>query len=177
MNPNNTIILTVPRSGSNLLENTLEAMGLFRLDKSHYCWDVAKRNIVTIARDPLETLTSYAAMRMHYRGGNIRKNIVAQYCSTYQYLIDNADIVLDYRDLVQDPYTVTGNLINALDKTVFFKTPEIRRNDDVKERRYLVSSTGSDYYGIAKELMQKEDLSECYELYDKLLSLKTKFDL
>jgi hypothetical protein len=175
MRVSQTCILTFPRSGSNLLENTLEAMGMFRLSKSHSCWDASKKYVITIARDPLDSLTSFAAMRMHYRDGNIGKNIVAQYCSTYQYLINNANVVIDYNDLVSDPHKVTGNLIVHLGKNVYFKTPRIRRNKDAENRKYLVSSAGSDQYPIAKELMEMEDLSRCYELYNKLLSLKTEF--
>lgn len=169
----NSILLTMPRSGSNLLENTIEAMGFFRLVKSHYCWDSKDKQIITIIRDPLETLTSFAAMRMHYRNGEIRKNIVAQYCSTYQFLINHADVILDYNELVKDPYASAAYVINYLNKTIFFKTPEIKRNEDVAERRYLVSSGPSEYYEAAKELMATEDLSECYRLYRQALGMKT----
>lgn len=170
----NSIILTMPRSGSNLLENTVESMGMFRIGKSHYCWDSRGKNIITVIRNPLDTLTSFAAMRMHYRGGEIRKDIVAQYCSTYRYLIKNADIILDYEDLVKDPHSVAAFVINSIGKTVFFKSPEIKRNEDIASRKYLVSSGVSDYYSVAKELMLSEDLGECYELYEQALSLKTR---
>lgn len=173
LNPANSIILTVPRSGSNLLENTLEAMSLIRLPKTHGCWDTKGYGIITIARDPLDTITSWAAMRMHYRDGEIRKDLVRQYCSTYQFLIDNADIILDYNELVEDPYKITNGLIKSLGMKAFFDTPKIARNPDVPSRRYLVTSTTSEYYDQAREYASKQDLSYCYELYNKLLSLKT----
>ncbi len=175
-NPTNTIILTVPRSGSNLLENTLEAMALIRITKTHSCWMAKKNFVVTIVRDPLDTLVSWAAMRMHYRNGKIDKDIVAQYCSSYRYLIKNASIILDYNELVEDPYKVTNNIINYMGMKTFFRAPKIKRNPDVPKRRYLVSSTSSDYYKVAREILEQEDLSECYSLYEQALSLKTKFD-
>jgi hypothetical protein len=174
-NPTNTIILTAPRSGSNLLENTLEAMSLIRIRKTHKCWEVKDNFIITIVRDPLETLISWAAMRMHYRDGDVKKDIVTLYCSTYRYLIKNADVIIDYNELVDNPHTVTKNIIDYMGLKTFFNTPRIERNQDDPNRRYLVSSTSSGYYEVAKKMLKDRDLSECYRLYEEALSLKTKF--
>jgi hypothetical protein len=174
-NPTNTILLTAPRSGSNLLENTLEAMSLIRILKTHSCWHTKNKNIITIVRDPLDTITSWAAMRMHYRNGEIKKDLVKHYCSIYTFLINNADVILDYNDLIDNPYGPTKNVADYMGIKTFFSTPEIARNSDTPSRRYLVSSTSSDYYKVAQEIFRDTDLSECYRLYNQALSLKTKF--
>jgi len=177
MKLNNPCILTMPRSGSNLLENAVEAVSMFRPVKYHYCWNTRGKDIITIARDPFDTLVSFAAMRMHHRDGKIDKQIAKRYCANYRYLIENADMVIDYNDLVKDPSTVAKHITEAMGKRIFFNNPEIRQNTDVPEIRYLVSSVNSEHYRVAKEFFLTQDLSECYELYHKLLSLKTRFDL
>lgn len=169
--------LTVPRSGSNLLEETVEAIALIKIPKTHACWEIPHgKTTITIVRDPLDTLSSWAAMRMHYRNGKIKKNIIKQYCKSYQYLIDNADIIIDYNDLVHDPVGLSKKLLKHLGFVAIKDSPELAMGTDRTHRRHLVSSKKSDYYQEARKMMSGKDLSQCYELYNKLLSLKTKFD-
>jgi hypothetical protein len=150
-------------------------MSLITIPKSHNCWESQNNFIITVVRDPMDTLVSWAAMRMHYRNGKVNRDIVRQYCSTYKYLIKHADVILDYKELVDSPHDVTKNIINYMGLKTLFHAPKIKRNPDVPSLRYLVSSTSSEYYELAKQMLKDEDLSECYRLYEKALSLKTKF--
>lgn len=177
-NIGNTCILTFPRSGSNLLENTLEAMSHFHLHKIHKVWQVYDRNIITIVRDPYDTLVSHIAMIMHFHPDKSffwekEVDAVKKFCDVYEYLINKANIIFDYNDLIKDPKAIAKIVSGYVNEPIVFEDPIIFSRSSDPGKEYLVSSKVSEHYEKAKDFIDKQDLSRCYELYNEAISLKT----
>jgi hypothetical protein len=169
----NITIVTYPRSGANYLSNLLlnncrKDINYFHIPRN------PDRFIITLVRDPFESIHSHVTMRKHYypnEGYSKRYN--NEYQDMYNFLYENANIVIKYKDLIEFPDKVLLKLcsdlkfeINPLD------TPAPMPVDNKKDT-YLRSSKTSPEY--KNEHFKIEDILDCYESYNKLLS--RTFDL
>lgn len=161
-----TTIVTYPRSGANYLHNLIlnhSSISLMYVHKT----DIIDGTVVTIARDPFESIHSHATMRKHYHPDEgYNKSYNTQYIDMYKFLYDRADIVIDYKDLVESPKEVLKKvcLLLGFEKLLNNIPPE----KDNKDRSYLVSSKTSPKY--KEKHFDIENIMDCYEPYKKLLS-------
>ena len=159
-------ILTYPRSGANYLHYSM----LSHTSKSikyFHTTDSAEGTIITIARDPFESIHSHVTMRKHYHPDEgYNKNYNKHYIEMYDFLYDNANIVVDYKDLVESTDQVIERISNMikLQKSPMYKL----QGRDNKDRSYLVSSKTSPKY--KDKHFSLDDIHDCYEPYTKLLS-------
>lgn len=165
-------IVTYPRSGANYLHHLILNHTSISL---HYVHNTDKPNetIISIARDPFESIHSHVTMRKHYHSDEgYNRTYNEQYIDIYNFLYDNATIVIDYKDLVEYPEQVLKKVCSILG----FK--EMRNNmppeKDSKDRSYLVSSKTSNKYN--EKHFDLEDIQDCYEPYIKLLSKKIELN-
>jgi len=169
----NIAIVTYPRSGANYLSNLIlnncrQDIKYFHIPENPDCF------IITIARDPFESIHSHVTMRKHYHPDEeYYKKYNNEYKDMYNFLYENANLIIKYEDLINFPEMVllkicsdTGLEINQLDIPLPMPV-------DNKENTYLRSSKTSSEY--KNEHFKIEDIADCYEPYNKLLS--KAFDL
>lgn len=161
-------IVTYPRSGANYLSNLIvNACG----QEIRYYHTVEKpdRFIITIARDPFESIHSHVTMRKHYNpdeGYNNNYNV--EYKNMYNFLYKNADIVIDYKELIEFPDRVLSKIFNDIKINKKPTETHYPMPLDNKENTYLRSSKTSHEY--KNEHFKKEEIFDCYEPYNKLMS-------
>jgi hypothetical protein len=164
MNP--AKIITYPRSGTHYLQNLILTYSSQEIIFSHY--QVNEDSfIITIARDPFDSIQSLVAMRKYYNPDTYTQaDYLDYYVDLYKYLDQNANLVIDYNDLVNFPEETAKMVCNLIG---FEKTPSKYKMDgDNKEIGYLVSSKTVKEYN--EEYFKIEDMTKCYNEYHKLLS-------
>jgi hypothetical protein len=166
---------TFPRSGSCFLEYLIRNNLKVQLTKSH-SKPKKKRNevIVTIARDPFETILSEVAMITHYRGHSAIASTIQYakdaYLKSYEYFIKNSYLVILYEDIVLKPEKVVLMLESHLGAEKNSTKINIDfAQTDMMERKHLTTSKTSSTYANTMELLRLEDLSEQYLAYKELL--------
>ena len=161
-------IVTYPRSGANYLSNLILNNCRQEIKYSHIPQNY-DRFIITIARDPFESIHSHVTMRRHYRpdeGYNKRYN--NEYKDMYNFLYENANIVVKYKDLIEFPEKVLLKICNDLEFEINPLEIPVAVAVDNKEDTYLRSSKVSPEY--KNKHFKIEDILDCYEPYNKLLS-------
>lgn len=159
-------IITYPRSGTHYLQNLILTYSSQEITFSHY--QVNKDSfIITIARDPFDSIQSLVAMRKYYNPETYTQaDYLDYYVDLYKYLDQNANLVIDYNDLINFPEETTKMICDLLG---FEKNPSnYKMHGDKKEIEYLLSSKTVKEYD--EEYFQIEDMSNCYYEYHKLLS-------
>jgi hypothetical protein len=159
-------LITYPRSGKHYLENLILKYSSQEIDSTHYAvFD--NSFIITIARDPFDSIQSHIAMKKHYSPETyLNDEYIEYYVLLYKFLNDNASIVIDYNDLISFPKKTTKKVCDLLG---FEKKPlSYEAYGDTKDYKYLVSSKTVKEY--KEEHFKKEDILHCYDSYQNLLS-------
>jgi hypothetical protein len=162
-------IVTIPRTGSHYLqERLLQHTGVL-IQKYH---DPQPTKIITIARDPKDTLASDLSMSSFFYGiDNIKediKNIIPVVQTLSEYLL-NADIIIDYDDLIHFPYETTKALANAIGAKMEVDTYKTKILDDPKNGHMISSKNFGEYQNI-RTLLDAYDFSGLYDIYHKMLA-------
>jgi hypothetical protein len=164
MNP--TKIITYPRSGTHYLQHLILTYSSKQIKFSHYP-PTENSFIITIARDPFDSIQSHIAMKKHYNSKlYLRNDYIDHYVDLYKYLYRNARVVIDYNDLINFPEEITKMVCELLNLE---KVPsDYKMHGDQKSFEYLVSSKTVKEYN--EEYFKIEDMANCYEEYQNLLS-------
>lgn len=172
-------LLTYNRSGMHFFNDNLYEIEKIYFTQSHFIEELfdennnKKRVIVTIAREPNGSITSYIAHLLNYYLENtidfgIREKIT-EYILMYSFLCEHADYVIDFNDLIKYPKIVIKKLLELLnidkDKYVYFE-----RDIRPKNEYYIPSSKSLPNY--KEDLLDGYNLDLCYYYYHKLLEKK-----
>lgn len=163
-------IITYPRSGANYLQTLLLNKTGELVPYSHTIDKINSENsiIIGIARDPFESIHSHVTMKKHYYPGqSFNKSYIDQYKEIYNFSYENAEVVIDYTDLIQKPKKVLEKVCSMLGllESLSNRPPQVLV--DNKKIDYLVTSKTSLMY--EKKHFDIEDIQECYEPYNKLM--------
>lgn len=90
---------------------------------------------------------------------------ISKYATHYLKLKEISTIVIDYDDLVSFPFEVTCAVASRMNAEI---TTDKYSPIGLDKNNYLVSSKGIYEYDVAKEVVEKTDLSEFYEAYNKI---------
>jgi len=166
-------IISYPRSGTHYLQNLILAHSSQKITFSHYPV-TENRFIITIARDPFDSIQSHVAMNKHYNPKTYKENdYIEYYVDLYKYLYNNANLVIDYNDLINFPEETTKMICDLLG---FVKNPSnYKMHGDKEDIEYLVSSKTVKEYN--EEYFKIEDMENCYNEYHNLLSKVNKESL
>jgi len=174
-------LVTFPRSGSHYFDELLYKKEGIHFDKSHSVDLLFDKNnnktrkIITIVRDPKNSIISYRAIeeinnssRVSWQ--NIRLHqIMSEYITLNNFLYEHADYVIDFNDLILHPDDVIKKIIELLeikkeDYKNFNKMPHIY------EKTYLPSSKKILSYN--KNILDDINMGLCYFYYNKMLERK-----
>jgi hypothetical protein len=175
-------IVTLPRVGSFYLQDRIfQHTGVY-VKKYH---SVKNNKMITIARDPVEALTSKLAMTVFYDKSNetineIRSNKITKDIEEY---IDGAKkvnvekdfhAIIDYKDLIDRPLATTEAIANIMGLEIVSKDYEMNKIQEYKRISHIVSSRRVEEYAEIRHYVQNLDLSFLYGFYDKAISLSIK---
>jgi hypothetical protein len=175
-------LVTFPRSGSHYFDELIYKEAGIHIEKSHtlnLLFDKnnnKQRKLITIVRDPVDSITSYSAYEQSNAGPRplfaieTRVNqLLTEYILVHNFLYDYADYVIDFNDLVSYPDAVTKKILSLLEidsgDYVFFDTYSREYSED-----YLESSKTLPNYD--KNLLDKFNFDSCYFYYNKILEKK-----
>jgi hypothetical protein len=169
-------LLTYPRSGMHFFDDTLYEIENIHFSKSHFLDEVFDRDnnkqriIITIARDPLDSISSYLATHGGIGDEFLVPQRITDYVFMYAFLCENADYVVDFNDLVAYPEPVIKKILSLLniDKSQYnlFDREKIE-----KHKNYIPSSRVLPIYN--RDKLYNFNLDLCYYYYHKLLEKKT----
>ena len=171
-------VLTYPRSGMHFFDDTLYEIENIHFTKSHFLDEVFDKNnnkqrtIITIARDPRDSIYSYLAIHETRKVLNdefLITQMKTNYVFMYAFLCENADYVVDFNDLVTYPESVIKKILSLvnIDKGQY---DLFNRNKIEKHEKYIPSSKSLEHY--IDIVLNGYDLDLCYYYYHKLLEKK-----
>lgn len=169
-------LLTYPRSGSNYFDDTLYKQEKIHFIKSHYmenCFDKNNNKIITIARDPIDSICSQLSLyqNLDFNGGHdftVIENMT-NYILMYSFLCENADYIIDFNDLIKYPELVIKKLLESLniDKDKYYL---FNQNFMPKHKNFIPSSKSLLRY--RNDFLDDFNTDICYFYYHKLLEKK-----
>lgn len=174
-------LITFPRSGSHYFDEIIYKEKQIHIEKSHSVDELfdennqKKRKIITIVRDPIDSIASYRAneerqllsplswikVRIH--------QIMSEYILLHNFLYEHADYIVDFNDLILHPKAVATKIIELLE------IPEeeyknFDRGNYPYAKEYVPSSKSLPSYN--KNILEDFDMSLCYFHYNKILERK-----
>jgi hypothetical protein len=166
-------VVTYPRSGLNLLRILLGQQG-YPIRSSHRFEGIDKdTSILTIVRNPLDSVSSYFGMAKTYSDTLEYPGIdkmLETYIETYTWLIENYNYAIYYEDLVSSPDSTVEKLLAHFDmphKEMKYKLDFLQ--DDPAEK-YLVSSKSTEWYQASREYIMSAGLiAEADDVYRQML--------
>ena len=170
---NNFQVVSYPRSGLNLLRILLGQQG-YSIASYHRFEGIDKNtDILTIVRNPLDTVSSYFSMvkshmdTLDYPGIN---KMLQTYIETYTWLLNNYSYILDYNDLANSPNTTIERLLSHYDlphSQIKYRLDLLK--DDPSEK-YLVSSKNTEWYEASRQYtMSSALIEEADDIYRQML--------
>jgi hypothetical protein len=129
---NDYIILTFPRCGSNYLQQLIrqklrdpnDLKLQIDIPKTHSIAEAEGKKIITIIRDPHETMKSYTTLAVSFpkkfplEPGQTWRFPAQDYIDLYEYILKSQAIIIDYRDLVSRPDDVLEALAKSMSLVV-----------------------------------------------------------
>lgn len=135
------------------------------------------KKILTIARDPKETITSLVALQraegLDTPNSKINE-IVTQYIMFYNFLFQEADYVIDFKDLTLVPDLVMKKILPLLqiDSESYKKFPDYTDYD----AQGLAKKSSKILRGYKDINLNNFNMDLAYLYYNKLLSKTIKFN-
>lgn len=177
-------LITYPRSGSHYFAKLVFEKTMFNIQRSHtvnISFDGnnnKRKTIITIARDPKDSITSLIALEMGqgFKMTDSRINeIITNYILLYSFLFLEADHIIDFQDLTSYPDIVIDKTLSliGIDETSHIKFPD-NTNYDADELAKKSSKSLSVYKDIN---LNNFSMDLCYFYYNKLLSRAIKFNM
>lgn len=175
-------LVTFPRSGSHYLAKLIHEKTMFNIQRSHSINISFDKNnekiktIVTIARDPKDTIISLVALQralgVDTPDSKINE-IITQYIMFYNFLFQEADHVIDFKDLISIPDRVLEKTLELLqiNQTSYIEFPD-ETNYNAKGLAKGSSKIIEEYKDIS---LDNFNMDLAYLYYNQLLSKAIKF--
>ncbi len=179
----NFLLITYPRTGSHFLFFYLKQLTGFEIKKSHFPRWSGDKKVITIIRDPEETLRSAFTMSKQAAVNRVKDfnweehkherglTNITGYNYFFDYMTEHADVFIDYNTLIERPYDVCKFLGDYIGLRVKSKEDYIQVLEDIPGQDYLVSSKTSPYYEDMD--VSWVDLSAHYDRYYEMLAKKS----
>ena len=168
-------IVTIPRTGSHYLQDRIEQHTGVYVKRSH---DLQDNKMITVIRDPIDFLSSYVAMdALYYKGGSLDHffSFPERYCFSDWFtdndmdIVDNFDIIVKYESLINVPFETVKKITDKMSLEII--EPRYKNNvRDMPHRNHVVSSKNIKGYDKIRQVIEEQDLSRAYEIYNKFLA-------
>lgn len=168
-------IVTIPRSGSHYLQDRIEQHTGVYVKKSH---ELQNNKMITIVRDPIDFLSSYVAMdALYYKDGSLDDFLSSpqRYCFSDWFtendidIVDDFEIIVKYESLINSPLETIKKIADKM----LIEIIEDRYISTLKDKTYrnhVVSSKNLKQYEKVRQIVEQQDLTRTYEIYNKFLA-------
>ena len=165
-------IITYPRSGLNLFRSLLEQQ-YYSSHASHSISEFKNSlSIVTIARNPVDSVASHFAMTSFDRGNEpyeIIEQFLVQYAEQYAWFLENSAYVVSYDNLIENPKPEMERFFKHFDLSYSQIDYDLTLIKDAI-KGYLKTATRVSFYDKAKtHVLESDALHRAQEAYHKLL--------
>lgn len=166
------VLVTFPRSGSFFLNNLLLENSSLKVTKTHLPELDKSKRIVTIARNPQDTIVSYLAMLSEYRSEidyeKTAEQLVLDYVENYKYFNQYCSIVVDFDNLVSNPADTLASILDlfGIAPAKFINTNVNQK--DMVNLEHLSSSKSSNNYSKAVEACSNINFADAIMLFEQL---------
>lgn len=172
------MISSYPRSGTNFAKSLLLQNG-YKILSAHEPKTISPNiSVITILRDPIETIASHFTMIKFYNPEIDVSTIdllINNYIKTYSTLAARASLFIDYNSLINDYHATTKLLLSYMHLESSANEYDLTQITDTPEQKHLATSTISAEYDSIVGLVNKSELiPAAYEKYEELLLLTTK---
>ena len=177
-------LTTFPRSGSHYFDELIYKETGLHIEKSHSITSLFDKNnnkqrtLITIVRDPKDSLLSYVANMAHNSYGppspwseEVKKiNIlITEYIIMNNFLYEHADYIIDFNDLISSPDAVTKKMLELLD--INKKDYSLFDKGIYKyAKQYVPSSKVLRVYN--PNILDSFNIDMCYFYYNQMLEKK-----
>jgi hypothetical protein len=173
--PINAMIVCYPRSGSTYLGRYIQQRTMRHLKKSHSTNISSECMIVGPFRKPEDAISSFVSMEIYYQKRiDYRYMIdreIANYNRMLDFLINNADVMVDYDKIIKNPEESIKAICDLLGIDVKYYFDYIDDIEDIPQDKFLKSSKYLESYGQIAKMVSASDLSVSKNLYEKALKL------
>lgn len=167
-------LVTVPRTGSHYLQDRIEQHTGVYVKKYHHLQD---NKMITIVRDPVDFISSYVAMDALYYEGSFERFLAEpeKYCFGDWFgnndidLVDSFDIIIKYESLTESPFETVTKIAEKMSIDII-ETRYKSNVTDMPHRNYLASSKNFKEYDRIRKIVEQQDLTRTYEIYNKFLT-------
>ena len=182
------VLCTYPRSGRSFFESLFyNKTGVF-LDKTHLREEDdhinlnSYRNIITIIRNPLDSISSLATMKTSFSEEKqgwykndlslFTENVLVKNIEEYETFYSNLlslksvpSVVIDFNELIINPVYVVETAAKYVDIPLSNKF-YAHTVEDCTSQRFLKTSKEQFFYSTVLELVKRQNLDKCNELFN-----------
>lgn len=176
------IISTYPRSGVNFLSNLINKNIEINFCYTHKSPINKDNNIVTIIRSPIESISSWVSMGLHfdyiedkYKDTNLDLYLdgaIRKYLSFYNYVKSSVDLIIDFNDLIKNPNDEFLKLCNFFNFTINEGITPSQVTDDAENGR-ISTSKNTMFYDIVINRINEYDLEPCNKAFNDVKLTKS----
>lgn len=165
-------VITFPRSGSFFLKGLIENNSGLKVIKTHVPDLTKTKTVITIARNPKDTITSYLAMLAEYRDfqdyEGVAKELLNDYVENYKYFMSHADIIIDFDNLVNHPEQTLKAILQATDQDIPEQIEVKTIDTDMIDVEHLSSSKKSLSYNEMSIICDHLDMSDAIIMFENI---------
>jgi hypothetical protein len=171
----NLFFVTHPRSGLNYFAEYFFQVTGYNLARSHNLEDYKKGVLVTIVRNPVDTLASHVSMMCktsNFKNLSVISKLAEEsaknYEDFYKNVIPKTNIIISYESFIENPKEIMSDFLNKLK----IKHTMCEYNQTLRDRdgEYLVSSSKTELYDILKMHYHQYNLKNHFDLFGDALS-------
>ncbi len=133
--------------------------------------------MITIVRDPIDLLSSYISMDALYNREFFDSFLSSpeEHCFSDWFtdndmdIVDNFNIIVKYESLTNSPFETVKQIADKMS----IKITENRYESTLVNQEYrhhVVSSKNLEEYSRIRKIVEKQDLTRAYEIYNKFLT-------
>jgi len=177
------LVVGYPRTAERFLSHNYESVTKTRSSISHNIEDLSRldRTVLTVMRDPLDTISSAIAIGLWQRGNSFNKiaytgilKMSTNYLEFYEKAFETDTVLfVDFNDIVSRPLKTIQTLASTIGhKSVSNKIFSQKEIQDIspESAKYLATSKNLETYQEAREaLIKYHDLSSQYGIFNKCL--------
>jgi hypothetical protein len=173
----NTKIITYPRSGQNLFRDLLDQQDYSILHSHEIADFLNEKHVVTIVRNPVDSVASAMAMIDFYKEHYKEKinylmipSMLIKYEETYTWLLENATYIISYEDLIGNPKDTVEKFLDHLSLKRTSVDYRLDMSRDNPNHLSLVSSKNVDSYpGHLEHVKASAFLENAEKIYQRIL--------
>jgi hypothetical protein len=174
------LLFTYPRTGQHFLKDAMSQKLLgIEIDNTHILTNKKYDKIITLARNPIESVASFASMNLYFdtnkdidekRIRSVCYMSLLKYISGCEEAMGESDIIVSYDSLSKETDKTIDKIAKVLGLELSGAMYERSNIPNKIERNHLVSSKDTEYYDECLTVTAKlEGLDRAIDIYNRMI--------